>query len=109
MVNWSIKEMRSDASTGGVIDVCFAYACANAEKSDYRFDWVRFYPDPVSTEFVPFSQLTEQDVLAWVFSTKGAQWKQAQEHAILKHVGLVLEPTLSSEIPWANKQPTQPE
>lgn len=101
MIKWSITEVKSDATTGGVIAVCVAHEGQNGDKADHRWNWVNFYPDTSAAGFVPFNQLSEEMVLNWVFAKLGAEWKARKEHDLNEHLGLATEPVISTEIPWA--------
>lgn len=101
MITWSIKEVKSDATTGGVVGVCVAHEGQNGDKSDHRWNWINFYPDPLAEGFVPFNELTETMVLNWVFAKQGAEWKIRKEQDLNAYLGLATEPVISTEIPWA--------
>jgi hypothetical protein len=103
MITWSIKEMRSDASTGGVLNVCVAHSGQNGEKSDYRTQWFQFFPNTNDPGFVSFDQLTEATVLQWVFEKMGQDLKQHLEQSLLAHLGLYEPPQLTNRLPWNAK------
>ena len=69
--NWSITNMERRSDNGAVT---FAYwSCvASTEGTDITAALdgrVRFTADPTSPEFIPYDDLTESEVLGWVYAS----------------------------------------
>jgi len=69
---WSIENLRRNTGDGGVITVfwkCTAVGVTNKHGEElYKASTLDFTPDPTAADFVPFDSLTEEIVLAWVWS-----------------------------------------
>lgn len=55
-------------------------------------------PDPA--DFVPFHQLTEEQVLNWVFETMGVDQVVSIQEALHKQIQEKLNPTSAAGVPW---------
>jgi len=55
-------------------------------------------PDPAS--FVPFSQLTEEEVVNWVLSTLGVDQVTSIEEALHNQIQQKINPTSAAGVPW---------
>jgi hypothetical protein len=67
--NWTISQLERQTDTGGVVTA--HYRC-NATEGDYTagsYGTAGFTPDPTAPDFKPYDQLTEADVLAWVWAS----------------------------------------
>lgn len=59
-----------------------------------------FQPDPEQTDFVPFDQLTEEEVLGWI---QGAVVDSYEEHVneqIAKQIADKIDPVVEKPLPW---------
>ena len=52
-------------------------------------------------EIIPFEDLTEAEVIAWVKETLGAEQVEATENAIATQIELAKSPTSATGTPWA--------
>ena len=76
MVSWLIKDMVADASSGGVVSVMWEATVADQVVVSGKPQVVMassggtssFEPNPNDSSFVPYDDLTEDDVLRWVYS-----------------------------------------
>jgi hypothetical protein len=68
---WSILDMKRTASDGNVYDVrwqCLAQNDAGSE-SAVEAGKLILNADPSDTDFIPYADLTEADVLGWVYES----------------------------------------
>lgn len=75
MVSWVIKDMVADASSGGVVSVNWEATVSEQIVVSGTPQSVMasnggtstFEPNPSDSGFVPYDDLTEDDVLGWVY------------------------------------------
>ena len=70
--NWSVNQMTHEDSDGGVILVY--WSCVAASDGDPVYTAteggkLRLDPDPSSPDYIPYADLTENDVLGWVYNS----------------------------------------
>jgi len=70
-VTWSINDMTRNTADGGVTTVYWSCTatddvegCSAVEAGKLRLD-----PDPSSPDYIPYADLTENDVLDWVYNS----------------------------------------
>lgn len=57
---------------------------------------------PTGENFIPYSELTEETVLGWVYSAMGEEQKVMTENSAISAVELILAPkVVSKPLPWA--------
>jgi hypothetical protein len=98
-VKWSIAltEYTNDANKG----VLTAHWRATAQDGDYTasaYGTAGFTPDPDAAGFVPYADLTEADVLAWVW---GSVDKDEMEANLAQQIEDQKAPATQSGLPWA--------
>jgi hypothetical protein len=69
---WSVNSMTHEDSDGGVILVY--WSCVAASDGDPVYTAteggkLRLDPDPSSPDYIPYANLTENDVLGWVYNS----------------------------------------
>jgi len=69
MTIWSIANLERTTSDGGVVVAHFRATLTDGDYSASSYGTCGFTPDPDSEDFVPFDDLTEADVLAWVYES----------------------------------------
>ena len=102
MTNWRIANLEHNVADGGVI---VAHWRVTAEETvgeetytASSYGTCGFTPDASSPDFVPYDQLTEADVLAWVWSSMD---KDATEAALTAKIEEQKAPTTVSGLPWS--------
>jgi hypothetical protein len=96
--NWTIATLERQTDTGGVIT---AHWQVNAQDGGYTassYGTTGLQPDPSDPDFVPYDQLTEADVLAWVW---GAVDKDKMEAALAANIEEQKAPSIATGLPWA--------
>lgn len=104
--NWKITTCEHDTATGGIIT---AHWRADASQTvDGRLYTSSAYatlpmtPDPDDVNFIPYENVTEQQVLNWV-------WAQVDKTAIEQKLAVDLDkkinPPVAKGLPWEVPQP----
>lgn len=97
MYTWSILSLERNTSDGGV--VVAHWRCDGAD-GDYKagaYGSVGFTPDPEAEGFIPFDQLTEADVLEWVYASVD---KTEIEGKIAEKIAEDKAPKIEVGVPW---------
>jgi len=102
MATWTIANLERNTADGGVI---VAHWRVTAEETvgeetytASAYGTCGFTPDASEPDFVPYDQLTEADVLAWVWSSMD---KDATEAALAAKIEEQKAPATVSGLPWA--------
>jgi hypothetical protein len=68
---WSVSNMVHQDSDGGVITVYWSMVAQNdsGPESATEGGKLRLTPDPSSPDFIAYADLTEADVLGWVYNS----------------------------------------
>lgn len=68
---WSVSNMVHQDSDGGVITVYWSMVAQNdsGPESATEGGKLRLTPDPSSSDYIPYADLTEADVLGWVYNS----------------------------------------
>ena len=69
---WSVSNMTHEDSDGGVILVYWSCVAASDGTPSYTATEggkLRLTPDPSSPDYIPYADLTESDVLGWVYNS----------------------------------------
>jgi len=94
---WSLPTLERNLSDGGVT-IC--HWRASASDGDYNassYGTCGFTPDPSSPDFVPYDDLTEAQVLGWVWESVD---KDATEAALQAKIDADMNPTTGTGVPW---------
>jgi hypothetical protein len=69
---WSIQDMQHTDATGGVFLVywsCVAASDENPSCTSSQSGKLNCEPDPSASGYIPYADLTENDVLGWVYNS----------------------------------------
>ena len=97
MFNWQISTMERELSDGGVIVAHWICRASDGDYSASSYGTAGFTPDPESEDFTPYDDLTEADVLAWVWESVD---KDATEEALAAKIEAEKNPTTAAGTPW---------
>ena len=100
-MNWTIAQLERNTTDNGVI-VCHWRCNAEETVGDVTYTassygTCGFNPDPTSPSFVPYEDLTEADVLAWVYESVD---KDATEAALTANIEEQKNPVTETGLPW---------
>jgi len=66
---WTINNMTHKDADGGVILVYWSCVASDGTYSATEGGKLRCEPDPSSPDYVPYADLTQDDVLGWVYAS----------------------------------------
>ena len=95
--DWTIAQCEHEVATGGI--TVAHYRC-NAVDGDYTasaYGTAGFTPDPTAAGFVPYADLTEADVLGWVW---GSVDKDETEANLAAQIDAQKNPVTAVGTPW---------
>lgn len=98
MANWTIANLERNTTDGGVVVAHWRATLEDGEYTASSYGTCSFTPDATAADFVPFDQLTEADVLAWVHASVD---KDAVEAALAENIAGQKAPAVVSGLPWA--------
>ena len=100
--NWTISTLERELSDGFVFTAhwrCTATETSGADTfSASSYGTAGFTQDPEAEGFVPYDQLTEEQVLGWVWND-GVD-KDATEAALQSNIDAQMNPTTADGVPW---------
>ena len=96
---WSIIQLDRIASDGGVIVAHWTVTSTEDDYTASAYGTASFAaPDPDAPGFIPYEDLTEDDVLGWVWND-GVD-KDATEAALAANIAEQQNPAVLSGVPW---------
>ena len=106
---WSIADLRRLSDSGGVIEAHWSVSATQVEPPSGEegfekilhasaYGSVGFIPDPDAPDFVPYADLTEADVLGWVWDSVD---KDAMEANLAAQIADQKAPKTESGLPWS--------
>ena len=97
MANWTIANLERNTSDGGVTIAHWRVTAEDGEYTASSYGTVGFTPDADADGFIAFDNLTEADVLGWVY----AEVDQAQTEAALDaDIAEQKTPVTTDGVPW---------
>ena len=96
-MNWTISTLERELSDGGVIVAHWRCTASDGDYSASSYGTAGFTPDPESEDFMPYDDLTEADVLGWVWESVD---KDATEAALQARIDADKNPTTADGVPW---------
>lgn len=94
---WRIEQLERQTDTGGVIVAHWRCVTQDGEYTASAYSTAGFTPDPDAPGFIPYDQLTEADVLAWVW---GSVDKAETEARLAAQIDAEKNPTTAEGLPW---------
>ena len=98
MANWTIALCEHDVATGGITVAHWRVTAEDGEYTASAYGTAGFTPDATDPAFKPYDQVTEAEVLAWVWEQVD---KDATEAALAAKIGADKNPTSATGLPWA--------
>lgn len=96
-ITWSISDLAHYVNSGGVIVAYWQATAVDGAYSASAYGTASFIPDPDSPDFIPYEDLTESDVLDWVYSRVN---KSDVEESLTGKIEEDKTPAISQGVPW---------
>jgi hypothetical protein len=97
MATWTIANLERNLSDGGVILAHWRVTEVDGDYSASSYGTVGFTPDATDPSFVPYDNLTEADVLGWVWAEVD---QAATEAALTADIEAQKNPVTADGMPW---------
>jgi len=94
---WKVAQLERNLADGGVTICHWRASASDGDYSASSYGTVGFTPDPESEDFVPYDDLTEAQVLGWVWESVD---KDATEAALQSKIDADMNPTTGTGVPW---------
>jgi hypothetical protein len=94
---WSIAQLDRNAANGGVTTAHWRVEAVDGDYSASAYGSVGFTPDASAPDFKPYDQLTQADVLAWVW---GSVDKAEVEASLAQQIAAQKNPVTLNGLPW---------
>jgi len=105
MATWTIGTLERELADGGV--TVAHWRCTEEETvgtgddavtySASSYGTVGFTPDPTAPDYIAYADLTEADVLGWVWESVD---KDATEESLAAKIEAEKNPTTADGVPW---------
>jgi hypothetical protein len=104
-MNWTIAQLERNTTDNGVIVAHWRVTAEETVGTEEdavtytasSYGTCGFNPDPASPDFVAYEDLTEADVLAWVYESVD---KEATEAALTANIEEQKNPVTETGTPW---------
>jgi len=98
MITWTIPltEYTND-SDKGIVTCHYRVTAVDGDYTASAYGTCGFTPDPTADDFVPYDNLTEADVLAWVYESVD---KDAIEAGLTAQIEDQKAPQTVAGVPW---------
>lgn len=105
-LTWAVNNMTRVINDGFVIVVDWSCTASATGVSGAFYGGQSTYKnDPSEPGFIPYDQLTEVEVLGWVYTGLGDQ-KAEIEATLTAKVEKQLNPTTANGVPWSQPAPS---
>jgi hypothetical protein len=105
---WTIGRCKHEIVSGGITVAHWRVVANDGEHNASAYGSCGFTPNSSSPDFVHYSNVTEDLVLGWVFSSKDFEKDQIELNLKAK-INSQKAPTHASGLPWGENQLTQRE
>lgn len=95
--NWTIAQLERQTDTGGVIVAHWRVSAQDGDYTASAYGSASFTPDPTSPDFIPYADLTEEDVLSWVWISVD---KDEVEVRLAAQIEDMKSPQTITGVPW---------
>lgn len=103
-VTWSIAQLERNAADGGVVTAHWRVTGSETVGEDTytasAYGTVSFTPDPTADDFIPYENLTEADVLAWVQAELDVD---AYTASLQSQIDFQKNPPTLTGVPWESE------
>lgn len=108
-IKWSIDQLERQVSDGAVITAHWRVAVSEGDIIAQAIGPQKFTPNPNDSSFVPFENLTEEQVVGWIKNEMGDGHVAVLEANLASEVDEKLAPAVLPGTPWALTTVVAPE
>lgn len=98
---WTIAQLERNTADGGVIVAHWRVSLEDGDYTASSYGTQGFEYDATATDFTPYDQLTEAQVLQWVFDAMGEDQVAAIQDGLQASIDEQKAPTTEAGTPWA--------
>jgi hypothetical protein len=102
-VTWSISTLEHNTADGGVTVCHWSVSATDGDYSAGAYGTAGFTPDPASPDFIPYDDLTEADVLEWIWAQESFNKDEIEEN-LAKQIETQKNPPTLSGLPWGSSE-----
>jgi hypothetical protein len=95
---WTIAQCEHEVATGGITVAHWRVSAVDGDYTASAYGSCGFNPDPAAPGFVPYADVTEAEVLGWVW---GSVDKDETEANLAAQIDAQKNPTSEAGLPWA--------
>ena len=95
--NWTIATCEHEVATGGITVAHWRVVAVEESYTASAYSTCSFTPDPESEGFKPYGEVTEDEVLSWVWASVD---KEATESSLAQQIEAQKNPTTAIGTPW---------
>lgn len=95
---WAVAQLDRNLADGGVTGAHWRCNAADGEYSASSYGTCGFTPNPSAADFVAYADLTESQVLGWVWA--GDVDKDGTQAALQASIDADKTPTTGAGVPW---------
>jgi hypothetical protein len=103
-ISWQILDVKSQVADGLVTNVIYACLAQLDNYVDRRVGEVALEGSTDTEGFIPYSELTEAQIIQWVKSTLGStvvnETETSMSNSVLAQKAAVESRTIKSGLPW---------
>tara|TARA_B100000497_G_C7625300_1_gene375776 strand:+ start:874 stop:1203 length:330 start_codon:yes stop_codon:yes gene_type:complete len=103
-ITWQVQDMKRNSSDNGVFEVSWVVWAVREEKYVTEVNGIiELTPDPASDSFIPFENLTQDTVIAWVKNVLDTDVveQEARNKLNTLHPVSDITPVVQSGTPWS--------
>ena len=94
---WSISTCEHEVATGGITVAHWRVAAVDGDYSASAYGTCGFTPDATDPNFKPYEEVTEDEVLSWVWASVD---KDAAEASLAQQIEAQKNPVTATGTPW---------
>lgn len=101
--SWTIKNLEyTNDDDKGVLLAQWAFIGSDEEHSAQISGFQSLEPNPQAESYIPFEELTEEDVVSWIKNILGEEDLAKKEQVIAQKIQEQKTPKVQSGLPWIN-------
>lgn len=94
---WSIATCEHEVATGGITVAHWRVTASDGDYSASAYGTCGFTPDATDPNFKPYDEVTEDEVLSWVWASVD---KDATEASLAQQIEAQKNPVTATGTPW---------